>query len=335
MKKKFFKHLSVIIVIIIIATACIPFSAFGATSIVYETEGLEALYLGNDNTGSGQDTDATTWKDLSGEGNDITGITTDSNNYFTQNAFLLNTMQVNFPEVIKDVVNGQSFTIELVIGDYTSLGTTYNTILNNTGTEKLAWFRRNGTDVLEFKAYANAAADRPIASDALNLLKNSTIAITYKVGGKMTMYINGTQVDQKDCLNAMGIGESDSLFFGHSDPAKNFEAEFLAMRFYSVELTPAQVLANHNDDLIVVFGEEDDTSSVDDTSSEAVSDVVSEDASSAITESSATVSDAASSENSIPETNDSQTNIIIYGIIGLVAIVAIAVIIKKRNAVKE
>ena len=184
MKQRFFKYLAAAMVIVIIAIAFIPAAGASASQIPYVTSGLEAYYLGSNNTGSGQDTNATTWSDLSGKGNHITNLTKNSTNYFSDKAFVVNTERTFFPQAIVDVVNGQEFTVELVLGAFTSLNDEFNTFINS-GNDYFALFRRVPGDFIEFKNNTN---ERPKVAGGEEYFKNSTVTITYKVGGKVKMY---------------------------------------------------------------------------------------------------------------------------------------------------
>lgn len=211
---------------------------YGTLEELYVQDGLVAMYLGAKNTRGGFDASAATWEDLAGT-NDM-AVKTDKKNYFTAEGFHLNTSYNNFPKAVLDCVNGKEFTVEMALGDIISLGSAYNTFLNSTN-DAFSLFRRLSNDVLEFKFATNAPGERPVIPDGLELFKNSTVAITYKVGGKVTVYVDGTQVGQVACPRAMG---ADDFFFGHYKDTHNFETVYRAMRFYNRELTAAEVAQN-------------------------------------------------------------------------------------------
>ncbi len=312
------KHLRIIAVAVFIVILTIS-SIWGATAteLPYVQDGLEACYLGNNNTGSGQDTEATTWADLSGKGNDIINVLKDDNNYFTDNAYLLDTSKTYFPQAVVDVVNGQEFTVELVLGELKSLGQQYNTFINSNN-DYFALFRRLSDDYIEFKNYTNS---RPQSAGGLDYFTNSTVTITFKVGGKVTMYVDGVQIDQKDAVNPIG---ADDLWFGHDHETRNYEAEFLSMRFYSVELTAAQVEANYLGDLEIFYGDDDssdDTS--DDESEESEESEESDESEEESSEPSAESSEDESSETSAPQTGD-ESRYILYAVIAIAAVLIIA-----------
>jgi hypothetical protein len=93
-------------------------------------------------------------------------------------------MKVYFPAAISDVVNGQEFTVEMVLGDITPKGTQFLTFINCPN-DNFSLFRRNPNDNIEVKTN-NAGADRPKKEGGLEYFTNSTITITYKVGGNCT-----------------------------------------------------------------------------------------------------------------------------------------------------
>ena len=210
-----------------------------ATPVSYVTSGLVALYSGTQNTRAGHDTASTVWEDLI-SGYDVT-LKTNDKNYFTEEGFHLNSQINNFPAEIKDVVNGNSFTVELLVSDMTSLGSAYNTILNSYN-DNFALFRRNSEDVLEFKYAANAQDQRPKISDCLETLQGDVlITITYKVGGDCTIYYNGVEQSCTAAPSAMG---ADTMFFGHDQDTRNYDITYRSIRFYNRDLSAAEVKRN-------------------------------------------------------------------------------------------
>ena len=208
-------------------------------------EGLVAWYDGVNNTGSGHNASATTWKDLAGN-NDIT-LTTDANTHFTDDAFLLNSKKNKFPSAIKNVINSAEFTVELTLGDVTPIGASFATLLNNlkedgtASNDNFALFYRVEGNYIEFK-FQSAKDGRPKASNGLNYLKNSTIAITFKAGGNVCMYSNGILIGQGKATAT--INADGELYFGHDASAKAHKTEYRSMKFYNRELTAAEIRKN-------------------------------------------------------------------------------------------
>jgi hypothetical protein len=137
-----------------------------------------------------------------------------------------------------DVINGEAFTVELLLGDFVSLGKDFNTFLNSSG-DQLALFRRNSNDELELKTTGNG---RIKIKGCLALLQNSLVTLTYSQNGKACIYING---ELKGELNTVAgsLGAPD-LFIGHADAAKTFDTTYRAVRFYNRALTAEEVAAN-------------------------------------------------------------------------------------------
>ncbi len=207
----------------------------------YVQDGLVSLYSGVSNTEAGYDADATVWADLVGE-NDLT-LNLNEANYFTPEGLRVvgpDTTIHKFPEAIVDLVNGQEFTVELYFGDFLEVGTSYATFLNSTN-DNFALFRQTGTDQISFKYAANLATERPFIDDALNLLDNGLITVTYKVGEKCRIYLDGILMSETDSPKAMGAND---LFIGQRMDVKTFDSTYKSIRFYNRVLTAEEVYAN-------------------------------------------------------------------------------------------
>ena len=193
----------------------------------YVSEGLISYYSGTQNDRDGHNKDSAKWEDLVG-GHDMT-ITKNDNNYFTDEGLKANGSKHMFPQAVVDVINGEAFTVELLLGDFVSLGTNFNTFINSSG-DQLALFRRNSEDVLELKTTGNG---RIKIKGCLGLLQNSLVTLTY---------ING-ELKGEITTVAGSLGAGD-LFIGHSDPAKSFDTTYRSVRFYDRALTAEEVAAN-------------------------------------------------------------------------------------------
>ncbi|MBP3570958.1 MAG: hypothetical protein J6M42_03285, partial [Clostridia bacterium] len=134
----------------------------------------------------------------------------------------------------------QAFTIEILLGDFVSVGNEFNTFINGSGDE-IALFRRNSVDELELKFQINAGV-RIKVKDCLNLLQNSLITITYTQNDVVRLYVNGEQVGETPTING-SLGASD-LFIGHNAQNKMFDTTYRAVRFYDRALTAEEVAAN-------------------------------------------------------------------------------------------
>ena len=204
----------------------------------YVAEGLVAYYSGTQSTRGGHDKDSTEWEDLVG-GRDMT-ITKNADNYFSDTGLRTKGAKHNFPQAIVDTVNGQAFTIEILLGDFVSVGNDFNTFINGSNDE-IALFRRNSVDELELKFQINAGV-RIKVKDCLNLLQNSLITITYAQNDVVRLYVNGEQVGETPTING-SLGASD-LFIGHAAQNKQFDTTYRSVRFYDRALTAEEVAAN-------------------------------------------------------------------------------------------
>ena len=204
----------------------------------YVSDGLVAYYSGTQSTRKGHDKDSAVWQDLVG-GHDMT-ITKNADNYFSDTGLRAKGVKHNFPAAIVDTVNGQAFTIEILLGDFVSVGNEFNTFINGSGDE-IALFRRNSVDELELKFQINAGV-RIKVKDCLNLLQNSLITITYAQNDVVRLYVNGEQVGETPTING-SLGASD-LFIGHNAQNKMFDTTYRAVRFYERALTAEEVAAN-------------------------------------------------------------------------------------------
>ena len=204
----------------------------------YVSDGLVAYYSGTQSTRGGHDKDSAVWQDLVG-GHDM-AITKNADNYFSDTGLRAKGVKHNFPDAIVDTVNGQAFTIEILLGDFVSVGNEFNTFINGSGDE-IALFRRNSVDELELKFQINAGV-RIKVKDCLNLLQNSLITITYAQNDVVRLYVNGEQVGETPTING-SLGASD-LFIGHNAQNKMFDTTYRAVRFYDRALTAEEVAAN-------------------------------------------------------------------------------------------
>ncbi len=202
----------------------------------YVKEGLVAYYSGTQSTRDGHDKDAAEWEDLVG-GHDMS-LTKNSNNYFTDEGLRASNAKHMFPGAVVDTVNGEAFTIELLLGDFTSLGKDFNTFISSTD-DHFALFRRNSENVLELKTLGNG---RIKIKGGLELLQNSLITITYKQGDYARIYVNGEL--RGELQAASGSLSAGDFFIGHTDPAKTFDTTYRAIRFYDRALTAEEAMAN-------------------------------------------------------------------------------------------
>lgn len=205
----------------------------------YVQNGLVSYYNGAQSTRKGHDNSSNVWEDLVGN-NDIS-VLQNSTNYFTDYAYRLNSHANYFPQGIVNLVNSNEFTVEIAFKGLTSYGTEFNTFLNSSN-DNIALFRRNNTDVLEFKYTGSGWDYRHVYQNANSTLQDAVVTITYKVGVGTTMYINGEKVSSHGSApQAMNITD---LYIGHADATRNFEGYYRSMRFYNRALSSGDVKRN-------------------------------------------------------------------------------------------
>lgn len=202
----------------------------------YVSEGLVAYYSGTQNTRDGYNKDSAVWEDLI-SGYDME-IKQNEGNYFTEQGLRASGAKHEFPQAVVDTVNGQSFTIELLLGDFVSIGNNFNTFISSTD-DHFALFRRNSENVIELKTLGNG---RIKIQNGLDLLQNSLITIVYTQSDKCYIYINGELAGQ--IATAAGSLSVGNFFIGHTDPAKSFDTTYRSIRFYDRALSADEVKAN-------------------------------------------------------------------------------------------
>ncbi|NLN03759.1 MAG: LamG domain-containing protein [Clostridiaceae bacterium] len=223
---------------------CLSVFMVSASTKGYVTEGLVGFFDGTNNQGNKHDKQSTTWKDLSGSGNDITVILNEKCKW-NDNGYFNDSTRIYLPQALTDLINSNEFTVEIVLNTFTSKGLHYNPIMN-CDNDMFSLFRRIGDEVMQFKNNGNP---RPtsLTGVALGYLSERvTLTITYKVGGKSTMYINGEKIDSQNANVAVG---ADRMFFGHDDETRNFSTNYEYIRFYNRELSADEVSKNYNEDL--------------------------------------------------------------------------------------
>lgn len=200
---------------------------------LYVSDGLVSLYSGIQNGAA-----ADAWEDLVGD-NDLS-VSVSNKSYFNDAGLYVNGVQHYFPQPIVDLVNGNAFTVELSFDEFRSIGGSFNTFLNSKN-DNFALFRRNSNNVLEFKFAGNPGNERPIVSEGLDMIDRGTVSVTYEVGGKCRIYVDGVLMSEVASPKAMG---ADNLFIGHAENSKLFETTYRSIRFYNRVLTAEEIAQN-------------------------------------------------------------------------------------------
>ncbi len=224
-------------------------SAAAAPAII--KDGLVAWYDGANNSNGEQDFDATVWKDLSGNGNHLQ-MRINETNYWTDNAFHIDAASYYFPDAVRDVINGETYTIEFVAGELTFAATNWITLMCSDNDELSIFIRvPNGTDTetnFEYK-YNDKNADRPKIDNGAETINNATVTITFDLSdplyGECIVYVNGVAMGQ-------GVPQhtniADTVSFGHENPQRAWSGDIHGFRFYDRALTSEEVMANSDAD---------------------------------------------------------------------------------------
>lgn len=204
----------------------------------YVSDGIYAIFDGTKPNGVTSATDVTTWQSSISSAYASVGEAGDIVNKFTGEGYYLQTRKCTFSDGIKDLVAGDAFTVEVLLGDFTAISSSFNTILNSSN-DSFALFRRASNNKLELKSGSGGNNPRVYASDADEIIPNSLITVTAKVGTSVKLYVNGELMDTATYTSASNI---DDFFFGHI--SYNFTALYKSMRFYNRALSESEVMAN-------------------------------------------------------------------------------------------
>ncbi|MCQ2430884.1 MAG: hypothetical protein MJ192_11210 [Clostridia bacterium] len=213
-----------------------PTPGFTPVETPYVQDGLAHCYSGTMNTRKGHDSNAAVWEDLAG-GYDVK-IKVTEKTHFVDDGLYVNNETTYFPVKVVQVLEGKEFTVEMLLGELNSTGTLYNDILSS-GNEHINLFRRNSENVLELKSLNNGRIKVP---DALNIMQNALITITYKQGEFARIYVNGElKGELKAATGSLEIGD---LYIGHNAADSCCETVFRSFRVYNRALTDEECAFN-------------------------------------------------------------------------------------------
>ena len=233
-----------VIVSLCLSTLVFPVSAASKTDIV--RDGLVVWYDASNNSNGLQDYETIVWKDLTGNGNHMT-VKLNETNYWTDNAFHVENTPTYFPDAVVDVINGEAYTVEIVLGEVDFTATHWVTLMCSDN-DKFSLFVRQENDVLEYK-YNDDNRDRPEVADGGNLIKNSTLTITFDLTDPdaplCTVYVNGVALDTGVPTVA---NIADTLMWGHDSSARAWSGDVHGFRFYDRALSPEEVAKNASAD---------------------------------------------------------------------------------------
>ncbi|MBQ2279305.1 MAG: hypothetical protein II333_12105, partial [Clostridia bacterium] len=196
------------------------------------TDGLFANFEGSYGKANGE---PDSWKD-SAKGLELEAAL-DDNNYWTDNAFHVDSAYNYFPDEIVDLVNGEKFTVEIALGELELPGTSYISFIISDN-DNFSLFNRVDGDYIEFKAAGNA---RPKVPGGADYADNSTLSVTFDLDSDVVLYVDGVEIGRAMTTETIN---ADTLFLGHYDAARNWIGDVYGIRFYDRALTAEEVAQN-------------------------------------------------------------------------------------------
>ena len=243
MKTKFFTKWTALLMVAVLAamTLFVLQPSAEEDPDTFIMKGMVAWYDGDDNQESGEnDLDADTWviKVNPDEDWDILLLVDEQDKFVEEGFQITNDFQL-FPQGVVDTINA-TFTIEVDIADFVGTGSRYHTFLN-CDNDNFSLFVRVDSGCLEFKYAGLARETRPEIANGVELLKDSTVTVTYEPGNELCIYVDGELLDQRLVEPSMG---ADNFFFGHYKETHTFTSVFKNIRVYDRVLTPEEVAHN-------------------------------------------------------------------------------------------
>ena len=249
--------------------ACFTFGASAATAEEYVTDGLFAWYDANNNANGSVDPMSDYWKDLTGNGNhiDLRNAVSKNQISWADGALKINPetgVYLALPDGVKEALQGNAYTIEIVTGNLSYTATNYITLLSSANDELSVFIRCSETDPagdeylkLEYKNQdKNGDGNRPYMRDAWNYFNGKTLAVTSDLtafdgtrdmsenpdqAGNVFMYSDGVQLAKGESEYNMTL---DYVYFGHTDAKRIWGGEIYGLRIYNRALTAEEIAAN-------------------------------------------------------------------------------------------
>ncbi|MBQ8208290.1 MAG: leucine-rich repeat protein [Clostridia bacterium] len=236
---KTLKKKQIIAFLVMVMFVMLSFSAYATESKItvteygYVSDGLVSYYKGSGNEGK------TYWEDLAGD-NDITGLTLDDTNKFTNKGLQITSTKQTLPTGIKNVLTGDSFTVEIYLSDFVNNSVSFNNILKCG--EPFSFFVRNNEDTqyIEFKHIGGGAegARHKVSISPAEDLKDGLLSLTYTVGGTTCLYLDGVLISEKtSALDNLDISSSPAI-------GEGVDAVYNSMRCYNRALSVEEIMIN-------------------------------------------------------------------------------------------
>ena len=223
-----------------------PKDEYTSASLRYVTDGLVLHYDGIMNTATGHSSTTKKWKDLSGNGNDLSAIS-DSNVTWSENSLNFNNSNKaiviasdSVNTNIKNIINSNVFTMQFLLNKYEyHSNTAWPTILWS-GNDKFSFYtEKNNWEYFRFKNNGNAGPDIQKV-DAINKM----VTIVFDLNNNVVKEYSNTQlVDSETISNQIGI---DNLNFSRDDQITTFGINNL--RIYDTALSNSQIEKNYRID---------------------------------------------------------------------------------------
>ena len=258
--------------IVSMVLGCLIISTSAAEKKEYVGQGegkdgpLVAWYDATNNNNGTHDLQSDLWKDLSGNANHIDISSAVSNNQITWDTEkgMLRIKEggcyLQLPEAVKETLQGDAYTIEIVTGTLEYTATAYITLLSSSNDELSVFIRcAEGDNMkLEYKNQdANGDSNRPFVYDAWNHFNGKTLAVTADLDAldengrdnnestsetdNVVMYSDGVRIGSGESEHNM---ELDYVYFGNTAANREWHGEIYALRIYNRALTADEVKAN-------------------------------------------------------------------------------------------
>lgn len=219
----------------------------------YYEDGLILWCDGVDNTGNGHNILTTTWADLSGSGNDMISVnsqtaTTPSdvvNGAWFSSGIYINAGSNQFVKTVNEFDLGADRTIEIrftlksdvyaTFGFYT--GDRYKYRMTSNGAAVNDWVRfsaSNTSGIVDVRLNKSATVDVPSTASITRQYNAEADTTVY------TVYLDGVQVGTKNVSGNHRAGETSSILLGN----ERDDAVFHSVRLYNRALSAAEIVAN-------------------------------------------------------------------------------------------
>jgi len=219
------------------------FNVTVSAQATYVTDGLIHQYDGINNTGSGHDSTATSWKDLIGS----LDFTTISNVTWADDGIVFTGQNSQNVKTASDLSSQSEQTIEMVIAP------------SATGTQMVGSFnKKDGTESIRFVLYSDNTVgflgtpghtytnSESVVTDVM------TMSATYSGYSVTGAYVNNTALSVSNKSHSFKRS-NNYLVIGNVEDSDNtkypFTGKIMALRIYDRQLSVSELAQNHNADI--------------------------------------------------------------------------------------